>query len=199
MPRNFNRINAQVLWLHRLWMLLNFFKCEAKRGLAQCWWLQSCGRGDCHSLMVGDLTLGWLKHVETLRSGRQLRWQKRCLCWDLNLAYLLDVLEFLSKTTLIRRYNQTCGGSCMEIIDYHPFLSPCVHCPSRFVILWCLHPFPKDSFHRQYCEAQICGKKRSSRRSGKWHSTSNHSLDMTWLRWWLQTWFQWVRSSEGEQ
>ena len=73
--------------------------------------------------------------VETLRSGRQLRWQKRCLCWDLNLAYLLDVLEFLSKTTLIRRYNQTCGGSCMEIIDYHPFLAPCVHCPSRFVIL----------------------------------------------------------------
>ena len=69
------------------------------------------------------------------------------------------------------------------------------------VLLFCdaCNPFRKDSFHRQYCEAQICGKKRSSRRSGKWHSTSNHSLDMTWLRWWLQTWFQWVRSSEGEQ
>ena len=32
MPRNFNRINAQVLWLHRLWMFLIFFKNVRPKG-----------------------------------------------------------------------------------------------------------------------------------------------------------------------
>ena len=32
MPRNFNRINAQVLWLHRLWMFLIVLNVRPKGG-----------------------------------------------------------------------------------------------------------------------------------------------------------------------